>query len=275
MTNNLQARQANTKVGLIAALAAIALNLKMVGGFLLKGGWLIKTGLTILCSFAAYGYVYGWRFAVVLIGLLVIHEFGHWIWLKANGVAAEVPIFIPFVGAIISLKKLPEDSTTTAWTALAGPLIGGAGALVCWGLGFYLNNGPLMAGGSFGFMLNLFQLVPAMPLDGGWVVASISKTLLIPGTLVLILLAILSRSPLLVIISIIAVISLFTKKKPKPLPGQAGRTVADLERELVGAVVIDQEKRPDSSTANEIATATVRKRAPSSIWNAAPSLLLI
>jgi Zn-dependent protease len=227
----------NTRVSLVAMLTAVFLNLKVVGGMLLKGGWLFKTGLTMMLSLATYGFVYGWRFAIALIGLLIIHEFGHWVWLKANGVAAEVPIFIPFVGAVISLKKLPEDEAMTAWTALAGPLIGGAGALICWGAGFYCNYGPLMAGGCFGFMLNLFQLVPAMPLDGGWVLASISRKLLIPGTILLILLAILSRSPLLIIICIVAIASLFARKKVTPAPVQPVQTLAEYEQQLVGAPI--------------------------------------
>ena len=204
---------------------------------LLKSGWLLKSGLTMFLSLGAYGFVYGWRFAVALVGLLIVHEFGHWVWLKANGIAADVPIFIPFVGAVICLKKLPERATITAWTALAGPLIGGAGALICWGAGYYWNCGALMAGGSFGFMLNLFQLVPAMPLDGGWVLASISKVLLIPGTIILVLLAILSHSPLLVLISIIAIASLFSRRKIPPISPASPppvQTMLEYERQLVG-----------------------------------------
>jgi len=96
-----------------------------------------------------------------------------------------------------------------------------------------------MAGASFGFMLNLFQLIPAMPLDGAWVLANISRVLLIPGTLILILLAILSLSPLLCIISVIAVISLFSKKKVEPLidavqPVKTIKTIGEIEAELVG-----------------------------------------
>jgi Zn-dependent protease len=245
MTNS-DNRKPNSGVktkGALAALGALALNFKAFGAFLLKGGWLVKfswllkSGATMFIALWVYSVTYGWGFAVMLIALLLIHELGHWVWIRANNIDSSAPIFIPFVGAVIMMKQLPPDEATNAWVAFAGPLIGGAGALAFWLLGLLTNNGLLMAGGSFGFFLNLFQLVPARPLDGGYILGAINRWLLIPGTIIIVILALLTHSPLLFIISVISIMSLLRKEKKQPELATAAkpvRTVGEYEQELAG-----------------------------------------
>ncbi|HEY9790632.1 MAG TPA: site-2 protease family protein [Candidatus Obscuribacterales bacterium] len=241
MTDKNKSSGAKTK-GALAALGALALNFKAFGALLLKGGWLVKfswilkSGATMFIALWVYTMTYGWGFAVMLVALLLIHEMGHWVWIKANNIDSSAPIFIPFVGAVIMMKQLPPDEATNAWVALAGPLVGGAGALAFWLLGLLTNNSLLMAGGSFGFFLNLFQLVPARPLDGGWVLGAINRWLLIPGTAIIVVLALLTHSPLLIIISAISIMSLLRKQQKQPVAAvQAVRTVGEYERELNAA----------------------------------------
>jgi Zn-dependent protease len=104
------------------------------------------------------------------------------------------------------MTNLPPDAVTRAWVAFAGPLIGGVcSAAMYWG-GGQLNNGWLMAAGSFGFMLNLLQLIPAKPLDGGFVVLAISRWLILPGSILLCAVALMFHS---ILFGIIGIFSLF------------------------------------------------------------------
>jgi Zn-dependent protease len=170
----------------------------------LKIGWLFGPILTI----GFYAMCYGLPYALAIFVILVIHEGGHWVWMKALGLEPNMPVFLPFI-AYVRMTKLPPDEATRAWVAYAGPLVGGLGSVILFWFGVQNHNAWMMAAGNTGFFLNLFQLVPARPFDGGFIIQAISKWLLIPGLAILITLTVLFRSPLLMIISIISVISLF------------------------------------------------------------------
>lgn len=269
VTVKVQKKPHTRKAGIVGALVAAATTAKtwipaaIQGASWLKLSWVLKTGLSMVLFVGVYATTYGWAFAAAMVALLFIHEMGHWMWVRANGVKAEVPIFIPFVGAVILLKEIPVDQATRAWIGYAGPLVGGLGALAFWLLGCALDSGWLMAGGCFGFLLNIFQLLPTKPLDGGWIVGAISKWLLIPGTIAIVLLAIVAHSPLLILIAIIAVTSLFSKDlPPTAVPQLPEMTVGEYERELVDGTL---EEKKSAAIARAAATtqekpATVRQR---------------
>jgi Zn-dependent protease len=244
MSQATQLKNKKAKFGAFAVLLAFAVNFKtsmtlfLQGVGILKFGWILKSALTMVVSLAVYTMAFGWGFAFMFITLLFIHEMGHWIWIKANRLDADAPIFIPFVGAIIALKQLPAEEATTAWVAFAGPLVGSAGAVAVWFLGSFLNNGTLMSGGSFGFLLNLFQLVPAKPLDGGFVLGAVSKVFLIPGMIFLFILAVLTHSALLFIVCILS-IGYF--RRPDHIrtsipPAPRKQTIGEYEQQLVSGV---------------------------------------
>ena len=175
-----------------------------------KFGWLAKSFLSIILTIGIYSMFFGWPYAVAIVVLILIHEGGHFIWMQALGLNPKAPIFIPGVGAFTAMSNLPPDAVTRAWVAFAGPLVGGVtSAAMYWG-GGRLNNGWLMAAGSFGFMLNLLQLIPAKPLDGGFVVLAISRWLLLPGSILLCAVALMFHSFLF---GIIGVFSLFKAAK--------------------------------------------------------------
>ncbi len=184
------------KAYLLAAWKAVAL---------IKMGWVISPLITI----GVYAMLFGLPYAIAVFILLLTHEMGHWVWMKALGLEPKAPVFIPGIGAYVAMTKLPADEATHAWVALAGPLIGGltSGALFWFGVNY--SNAWLMAAGSTGFFLNLFQLVPAKPFDGGFIIQAVYKWLLIPGTALLFVLTYLFHSILLLIISVISVVSLF------------------------------------------------------------------
>ena len=191
---------------------------------LLKISWLLSP----LISIGFYAMLWGWPFAFAIMLLLIIHEMGHWVWMKALGLEPKPIVFLPGIGAYVAMTKLPPDEATHAWVALAGPLVGGVGSVILYWFGVNSGNNWLIAAGSTGFFLNLLQLVPAKPLDGGFVIQAVSKWFLIPGTVLLIVLAVCFQSILLLIIAGISIFSLvnqFRQHKQLQVPPVAQRTV--------------------------------------------------
>jgi Zn-dependent protease len=170
----------------------------------LKVGWLISP----LISIGFYAMLFGWPYAFAIMVLLFIHELGHYIWMKALGLNPQLPIFVPGIGAYVAMTKLPPDQATHAWVALAGPLVGGLGCTILYWLGVHSGNNWLLAAGSTGFFLNLIQLIPAKPLDGGFVIQAVSKWLLIPGVAIMLAASYMLHSVLLLIISGFSILSL-------------------------------------------------------------------
>ena len=123
----------------------------------------------MLLSVVAYASFWGlgWAAAVGFVILLFIHEMGHWVVMRLKGVRASAPIFIPFLGAVIGMRSMPRSVKDEAEIGIAGPIAGTAGALACTGLGDLYGGHlwPLL--GTIGLFLNLFNLIPVSPLDGG------------------------------------------------------------------------------------------------------------
>jgi Zn-dependent protease len=146
---------------------------------------LLKTGGTMFLSIWVYAMYWGWWFALGFVLLLLVHECGHLLAAKRVGLAVGVPMFIPFMGAIIALKDAPRNAWIEAQVSIAGPLVGTLGALLCYGL-FWLTGKPLlMALAYVGFLLNLFNLAPLGFLDGGRVVTALSPWLWVVGLVIM------------------------------------------------------------------------------------------
>jgi Zn-dependent protease len=167
---------------------------------------------------------WGLPYALGVVVLLYIHEAGHWLWMRALGLNPKAPMFIPGLGAFVAMTKMPATEADSAWVALAGPLVGGIGSALMYAVGMYSGNGWLVASGHTGFFLNLFQLIPAKPLDGGFAVHAISRWILIPGSLLLMLLALLAKSPLLIVIGVLSIFS-WRSKAPNAAVSADGTTV--------------------------------------------------
>jgi Zn-dependent protease len=114
------------------------------------------------------------------------------------------PTFIPFVGAWIQLKDQPVDARQEAYIGLAGPFVGTLGALACFFLGRNYDNSLLLAISYSGFFLNLVNLVPVLPFDGGRITAAISPKIWFLGVPILIAMTIYYPSPIFVIIALLA-----------------------------------------------------------------------
>jgi Zn-dependent protease len=163
---------------------------------------LLKTGGTMLLSIGAYAMAWGWQYAVGFVLLILVHECGHLIVAKFFGLNVGAPVFIPFMGALIALKDAPKDAWMEAWVGIGGPLLGTVGAVVCESL-FLATGNPLFRALAWsGFFLNLFNLAPIGPLDGGRIVTALSPWLWLIGAAVMLGLLVLHPNFLLVLILI-------------------------------------------------------------------------
>jgi Zn-dependent protease len=199
-----------------APIVAIGAALAKYGAFLLKAKFL----LSIFISAGVYIWIGGWWFGIGFIVLLFVHEMGHVIQARREGLPVSVPYFIPLLGAMIMMKRMPQDAWQEAKVGIAGPLLGSAAAAACWGLGLAFNSRPLVALAFVGFLINLFNLLPVVPLDGGRIVAALHPSLWIVGLVGLGLLAIYRPNPLLILIVIFAAMELWRRWQTRHLPGQ-------------------------------------------------------
>jgi len=178
----------------------------LFGGLkLAKLGKLLTTGGSMAVSVAAYAGVFGWPYAVGFVALLLRHEMGHYLAARQRGLEVGAPTFIPFVGAWIELKDRPMNAETEAYVAIAGPLAGTAAALACYFLARSQHSMLLLALSYSGFFLNLFNLIPLPPLDGGRLSSVISTRLWLLGAPLLVAVFLWRPSPLLVLIALLAV----------------------------------------------------------------------
>lgn len=171
---------------------------------LLKSGKLLTTGGTMIVSLGAYALAYGWKFALGFIVLLFAHEMGHFIAARQRGLNVGAPTFIPFVGAWIEMKDMPHDAETEAYVGFGGPFIGTLAALLCYFLGRYMDSPLLLAIAYVGFFLNLFNLIPISPLDGGRITAVLSPRIWLAGIPVLLAWFYWRPSPMLILVVIMA-----------------------------------------------------------------------
>src|SRR3984957_3142962 len=91
---------------------------------LLKSGKFLTTIATMLFSMVVYATIFGPAYAVGFVGLIFVHEMGHFLAARQRGLAVGAPAFIPFVGAWIQLKEMPHDVETEAYVGIAGPVTG-------------------------------------------------------------------------------------------------------------------------------------------------------
>jgi len=169
-----------------------------------KLGKLFASGGTMLLSLVVYAVVFGWRYAAGFIALLFAHEMGHFLAARRRGLAVGLPTFIPFVGAWIDLKEQPRDVETEAYVALAGPVVGTVAAMLCFVAAG--DGGPrwLMAVAYAGFFLNLFNLLPISPLDGGRITAVLSPRIWFVGVPLLAAMFLWHPNPMLLLIALLA-----------------------------------------------------------------------
>lgn len=203
---------------LVAPIIGFGFLLVKFGGLLLKLK-VVTTGATMLVSIAAYAWIWGLPFAIGFVLLIFVHELGHVLELRRQGVPASAPLFIPFLGAVIGMKELPDDAWKEARVALAGPILGSVGAAACWIAGEATDSELLLALAFTGFFLNLFNLIPIVPLDGGRAAGALHPALWFVGLLMMVGLVVVRPNPLLLIIVVLGGLDLWNRWRSR---GEAG-----------------------------------------------------
>ena len=199
-----------------APIAALLAAVSKFGVAILKYKFLFG----LFLSFGFYLWYGGIWFAVGLIGLIFVHEMGHWLEAKRQGLPVSAPLFIPFVGASIFLKEHPENAWREAQLALAGPLLGSLGALGVYLVAQAEDSNRLRAIAFLGFFINLFNLLPIVPLDGGRVVAAIHPAIWVLGLIALVALVLYRPNGILVLILVFAAMELWQRWQARRFGGR-------------------------------------------------------
>lgn len=184
--------------GLLIPLAILASKAKVLFLAVIKIKAVTTLG-TMFISVAAYALAFGWPFAVGFVLLIFVHEMGHVIQLRREGVEASAPIFIPFLGAVIAAKSLGDDAAAEARVGLAGPILGTLGTLIPLAIWLATGSDLWRALAYVGFLLNLINLLPVLPLDGGRAMAVLGPKIWIAGILIAVAAAVVFLGPIMLL----------------------------------------------------------------------------
>jgi Zn-dependent protease len=176
------------------------------------------TSATMLVSIGAYALIWPWTFAIGFVLLLLLHELGHVIQLRREGVEASAPMFIPFLGAVIAAKSMGDDAAAEARVGLAGPVLGSIASLVPLGLWLATGDDFWRALAYVGFLINLFNLLPVLPLDGGRAMAALSPWVWFAGFAGLIAMTIVWPNPILILVLIFGGLESWRRWKDRNTP---------------------------------------------------------
>ena len=152
---------------------------------MLKMGPMVVMALSMFVSIAVYAVAFGMPFAIGFVLLLFAHEYGHLIAARVIGLKVSSPIFIPFLGAVIRVNESPRKVKMEAGVAIGGPAMGALSALICLAAYLWTNSMLLLVLSYTACLLNLFNLIPCDPLDGGRIAAAISPRLWWVGSVVI------------------------------------------------------------------------------------------
>jgi Zn-dependent protease len=237
--------RARKRIGSAAA-AVIALIAKFFAAIkalflLLPNIKLVTTLGTAMVSVVLYSLFWGWTFAIGFVVLLFIHEMGHVIQLRREGVPASAPMFVPLMGAVVMMKSMPDDALAEARVGLAGPVLGTLGAGVCFAIAKATHSEMLSALAYIGFLINLINLVPMTPFDGGRAMAAMAPGLWFVGLGLMVALLLLTGNPFLLIFIVLGAMDTHRRWKlrgTRSLEQSAYYRVSPRNRLLVGAVYL-------------------------------------
>jgi Zn-dependent protease len=209
--------QSGLRKALGPAFVVLALLAKFGKGafVVLKGAKFLTTSASMLVSIAAYSFIFGWAFAVGFVVLLFIHEMGHYIQLRREGVKPTGMVFIPFLGAAVGARSLGGSAIAEARVGLAGPVVGTLAALACIPIARTTGNEFWDALAFTGLFLNLFNLLPVVPLDGGRAMAAMSPWMWLLGLGLVVLLAFTWPNPIIILIALFAIFETYRRFKAR------------------------------------------------------------
>jgi Zn-dependent protease len=208
---------------------------------LLPKAKVLTTAGSMLVSVAAYAVIWGWKFAVGFVALLFIHEMGHYIQLRREGVKPSGMVFIPFLGAAVGTRSLGGSALAEARVGLAGPILGSLATAALLPIAATTDDEFWRALAFTGFFLNLFNLLPVVPLDGGRAMAAMAPWMWFLGLAAMLTLVFIAPNPILLLIVLLGGFETYRrwKDRRKPLDGNAEYyKVAPRHRLAVGAVYV-------------------------------------
>lgn len=222
----------------LAALVAFAAKAKAIL-ILIPKLKLLTTFGSALVSIGAYALIWGVPFAAGFVALLFLHELGHVVQLRREGVKASAPMFIPFLGAVISAKSMGRDAAAEARVGLAGPVLGSIASLVPLGIWLATGSDFWRALAYVGFFINLFNLLPVLPLDGGRAMAALTPWMWLLGFAGLIALAFYFPNPILLLVIVFGGLESWRRWRARGTPeGRAYHSIRPSTRALVAATYI-------------------------------------
>jgi Zn-dependent protease len=205
-------------LGPLAVLGAVLAKFKGVLLLLPKLKILTTSG-SMLVSVAAYSLIWGWKFAAGFVLLLLVHELGHVVQLRREGIEASAPMFIPFLGAVVAAKSLGDDAAAEARVGLAGPVLGSLGAALLIPVWLATGDEFWRALAFTGFFLNLFNLLPVVPLDGGRAMAAMAPWMWFVGLAAMAALAVAFPNPIILLILVFAALSTWQRWRARRAGG--------------------------------------------------------
>jgi Zn-dependent protease len=206
-------------LGFLVVVGALLLKFGKAALLLLPKAKVLTTSGTMLVSIAAYSLIWGWKFALGFVVLLFVHEMGHVIQLRREGIEASAPMFIPFLGAAVMAKSLGDDATAEARVGLAGPILGTLGCLALLPLAIATGDDFWYALVFTGLFLNLFNLLPVVPLDGGRAMAALSPWMWFVGLFAMAVLAFVYPNPIILLILLFAAFETYKRWQARKAGG--------------------------------------------------------
>jgi Zn-dependent protease len=200
-------------LGPLIVVGALLAKFGKVAFIALKGAKFATTSLSMLVSIGAYTLIFGWKFAVGFVALLYVHEMGHYIQLRREGIKPGKVIFIPLVGAVISAKSLGGNALAEARVGLAGPILGSIGAAALIPIAVATDSDFWYALAFTGLFLNLFNLLPVVPLDGGRAFAALAPWMWFVGLAAMITLVFVVPNPIIILIALFTMFETYRRWK--------------------------------------------------------------
>jgi Zn-dependent protease len=140
----------------------------VIGTTALKWGFVFAKFFGFFISVAAYTlWFHSWTFALGFVLMILVHELGHVVASRSQGLKVSWPTFIPFFGAFVTIERAGLTPWKNALISLAGPFAGGGAAFVAWALAGLEGSHQLEVLANIAFLLNAFNMLPIGFLDGG------------------------------------------------------------------------------------------------------------
>jgi Zn-dependent protease len=213
------------KLGPLAPIAILLAKSKT----LLLAIFKLKFLFSLFAFMGVYWALFGPAFGVGFVVLILVHEMGHYIDIRRRGLPADMPVFLPGLGAYVRWQALGVTRQTRAAVSLAGPLAGFLGAAFCAALWYHTGNGLWAALARSTAGLNILNLIPIWVLDGGQATTALSKTERFALLAVCLLLWLFVGEGMFFLVAAGVIYRLFTKDlPPQPSPGIAAYFVGVL-----------------------------------------------